>query len=132
MKIQKQGVTITEIPDVEEIQIDRDGDVTIVFNSSVVLIRDPEALAQLIEGLQAALIEARAMSGKEVPKTGLPRVFHAVDQLTPDVTRVRDRDDDIWIRQDDGTWSVEGNTATYVRRQADDLFNFGPLTEILP
>lgn len=133
MKIERQGVVITDIPGVEYIRADP-GQVTIKFDTEfggITQFWGTEELPALIEGLQAALLaEVRPVTA--AAKTGLPRVFHAEDQLPADVTRVRDKDDDTWFRETDGTWSVAGGPASYIHQSPHRMFTFAPLTEILP
>lgn len=132
MKIERQGVVITDIPGVEYIRADP-GQVTIKFDREFGCITQfwgTEELPALIKGLQVALAEVRPVTA--AAKTGLPRVFHAEDQLPADVTRVRDKDDDTWFRETDGTWSVAGGPASYIHQSPHRMFDFVPLTEILP
>lgn len=127
MKIERGSVTITDIPVFDHIVIDPTGvDLYTMGDSADYRL----ALAD-IEALRDALTEAirikRELDG--TPASTSPREF-AKDSAEPglEVTKVRDADDDLWTRSDDGHWDAPtianyGQFWTYVAR------NYGPLTD---
>lgn len=134
MKVERQGVRITDVPGVEYIHVE-DGKVAVRYDFyDTPIAYGVSELASFIEALQAAQTEAGGSPEQPAPKTGSPRVFLPGDDIPADVTRVRDVDSSIWNRsQIHGVWDGEGLGDSYQHWTRTRLLNnFAPLTEVLP
>lgn len=127
MKIESKGVEITEIPVFSRIIVTEDeialdggeGDFTYLTRKEVLALRD---------ALNAALDAQIKMPGAEMVTDALgDRVFAENDpEPGPEITKLIDRDDDIW-RRVHGGWCVDSN---YEVEPWSYVLNFVPLTEV--
>lgn len=129
MKVERQGVRITDVPGVKHIDVAHDGTTRITFAGVESMIWGPAPLGVFIEALKAAHTEALHMTGQSAP-AAFPRVFKQGDLIPVDVTRVRDDDGDVWVCNANGRW--DETTGTYSNYLNAELLRYAPLTEVLP
>jgi hypothetical protein len=118
VKIEKSGITITEVPGIHKITVERtdEGPINILIHSTGDISGEwsVEALTGLHEAIGVALAHAANMAAPVMPASSTgPRVFDA-DSMEPgpEVTAVKDRGGDVWLRADDGwclSQSASGN-----------------------
>jgi hypothetical protein len=135
MKIEKSGITITEVPGVHKIVVERadEGPVSVMIYGEEGISGEwgVEALTGLHEAIGVALEHAANMATPVAPTSNAgPRAFFGVDVVEPgpEVTAVKDVDGDVWVRVDGG-WrmsrSMSGNVWPW-----SSVLESAPLTEV--
>jgi hypothetical protein len=127
MKIERSSVTITGIPYFDSIEIMPTG--VLLTRGPADVLRDLADIEAIRDALTEAIRIAQEAGWLALLAATSPREF-AKDSAEPglEVTKVRDQDDDLWTRSDDGHWDAPaianyGQFWTYVAR------NYGPLTD---
>jgi hypothetical protein len=133
MKIEKSGITITEVPGVHKIVVERtdEGPVSIMIYGEEGISGEwgMEALAGLHAAIGVALEHAANMATPVTPTSSTDsRAFFGVVEPGPEVTAVQDVDGDVWVRVDGG-WrlsrSMSGNVWPW-----SSVLESAPLTEV--
>lgn len=125
MKIEKQGIRITEVPGVEWIEVDVNAEILIKLPGGNVLHYTPEGLDGLIQALAGARNFAQEMS---VPKPATPRTWIVDESIPEDVTTIVDRESDTWYRTKQG-WATEPWDGADWAPESYLLSRYGPVTE---
>lgn len=127
MKITRGSVTITDVPFFHHIEVQAEN---ILLSGDGDFV-DQTFSVEAIEALRDALTEAirikREMDGTPATPVTSQSVFHAgSDEPGPEVMKVRDAGDDVWIRSKDG-WGIDHADG---ESEWETVLQYAPLTDI--